>query len=283
MTSTHPTMEQSLKPHVMLTVHNAVATISLNRPQQLNGWTLPMITAFQGAFAKAIADPEVKAIVFTAVGRYFSAGVHLAGTLKLMHPRRLRALIIEHNQQLFETFLRCPKPILVAVNGPAIGAAVTSATLCNGIIASESATFSTPFAALGIPPEGCSSVVFERLMGAEQAQRMVGPAGWVPNAEEAKAAGLVQWVVPDEQLAEQAQAIAEGWVAQGEPRRYPADIELDELLAVNARESVDLANAFLAAPFLRHQTGFLWRKRKRGPAVMFVLLWALRPVWARWL
>ena len=268
---------------VRSSIKGGVATITLNQPKQLNGWTLPMITAFQDAFTKATADPEVKAIVFTAVGRYFSAGVHLAGTLKLMHPRRLRALIIEHNQQLFETFLRCPKPLLVAVNGPAIGAAVTSATLCNGIIASESATFSTPFAALGIPPEGCSSVVFERLMGAERAQRMVGPAGWVPNAEEAKAVGLVQWVVPDEQLAEQAQAIAEAWVAQGEPRRYPADIELDELLAVNARESVDLANAFLAAPFLRHQAGFLWRKRKRGPAVMFVLLWALRPLWARWL
>ena len=268
---------------VLLQVKAGVATITLNRPQQLNGWTLPMIQAFQDALAQAAADETVGAIVFTAVGRYFSAGVHLAGTLRPMHPRRLRALIVEHNQQLFETFLRCPKPILVAVNGPAIGAAVTSATLCNGILAAESATFSTPFAALGIPPEGCSSVVFERLMGAEQAQRMLGEAGWAPTAQEAHAAGLVQSVVPDAHLAERAQAIAEAWVAQGEPRRYPASFTLDELLAVNAKESVALANAFLAAPFLRHQARFLWRKRKRTAALLFAVLGWSRPIWSRWL
>ena len=91
---------------------------------------------------------------------------------------------MENNQALFNLFLDFPKPILIAVNGPALGASVTSATLCDGIIASDKATFSTPFAALGVTPEGCSSVQFARLMGEENAERMLGREGWRPGAEE---------------------------------------------------------------------------------------------------
>ena len=63
------------------------------------------------------------------------------------------------------SYFQFPKPLIIAVNGPAIGACVTSATVCDAIVASEKATFATPFAKLGVPPEGCSSVHFERLMG----------------------------------------------------------------------------------------------------------------------
>ena len=84
------------------------------------------------------------------------------------------------------------KPIVAAVNGPAIGAVVTSATLCDAIVASDKATFSTPFAKLGVPPEGCSSVQFERLMGPDNAARMLFEEGWRPTAAEALEAGLVQ-------------------------------------------------------------------------------------------
>ena len=61
--------------------------------------------------------------------------------------------------------------------GHAVGASVTSATLADSIVALEGTTFSTPFAALGICPEGCSSVNFERIMGKEAAERMLGPEG----------------------------------------------------------------------------------------------------------
>ena len=82
-----------------------------------------------------------------------------------------------------------------------MGGVVTSAALCDAIIASDTATFSTPFSALGLVPEGCSSVHFERIMGGrENAQRMLGPEGWKPTAEEAKEAGLVSEVVPHDQV-----------------------------------------------------------------------------------
>lgn len=260
---------------------NGVAIITMNRPEKLNGWTLPMMQAFKTALIKADEQDAVKAIIFTGRGRYYSAGVNLGGTLKLRPPRALHKMLVSHNKALFEAFLRCKKPILAAVNGPAIGASVTSATLCNGIIAAESATFSTPFAALGITPEGCSSVHFERLMGKENAKRMLGLAGWRPTAQEALAAGLVQWVVPDEQLMTQARQIAGQWIEQGQERAFLAGGKLEEFLDVNARESEQLADAFLGADFMNAQARFLWRKNKRVPSLVFFSLWASRPLWGK--
>ena len=178
-------------------------------------------------------------------------------------------------------FLDFPKPILIAVNGPAIGASVTSATLCDGIIASEKATFSTPFTALGITPEGCSSVQFARLMGEANAARMLGKEGWRPTAEEAHDAGLIQWTAPHDKLGQEAQRIAREWVTAGAVRSFRGGSERDELKAINASESVELADALLSAAFIKAQFVFLRRKKKWGPAAMFLTLLITRPLWSR--
>jgi peroxisomal 3,2-trans-enoyl-CoA isomerase len=267
--------------YIQTSLKHGVLTIMMNRPQKLNGWTAEMMEAFTLAFTVAAKHEPTKAVIFTGAGVYYSAGVNLGGTLKLMHPKKLHGFIITHNQTLFETFLNFPKPILVAVNGPAIGASVTSATLCDGIIASEKATFLTPFAALGISPEGCSSLHFPRLMGEKNAMRMLGDEGWKPTAAQALEAGLVQWVVPDDKLQEKAQAIAQDWVDKGQGRRFLAGSQLDELKATNAQESKELADKFLGADFLRGQFHFLWSKKKRAPSMVFLLLWLSRPLWAR--
>lgn len=267
--------------YVSTSIKDGVLTVLMNRPKKLNGWTMEMMDAFKEAFTKASTLEAVKVIIFTGAGDYFSAGVNLGGTIKVMHPKELHKMIVKHNQELFEAFLNCTKPILVAVNGPAIGASVTSATLCNGIIASEKATFSTPFAALGITPEGCSSIHFARLMGEQNAQRMLGKEGWKPTAKEALDAGLVQWVAPHDQLQSEAEKIAQDWIAKGEGRKFLAGSELEELKSVNAQESKELADAFLGADFLKEQSRFLWSKKKHAPSAVFFSIWALRPLWSR--
>jgi len=274
-------LESDAAKYVQTTIKDGVLTVMMNQPKKLNGWTMEMMDAFKDAFSKASNLDAVKAIIFTSAGSYFSAGVNLGGTIKVMHPKKLQEMIVEHNQTLFEAFLNCTKPILVAVNGPAIGASVTSATLCNGIIASENATFSTPFSALGITPEGCSSIHFARLMGEQNAQRMLGTEGWKPTAAEALTAGLVQWAVPHDELLDEAHRIAQEWIDQGVTRAFLAGSELEELKAVNARESLELAEAFLGAAFLKEQSRFLWSKKKHAPSLMFLSLWALRPLWGR--
>jgi peroxisomal 3,2-trans-enoyl-CoA isomerase len=256
-----------------------VVTIMMNKPKKLNGWTTEMMDAFAMAFKNAAKDEQTKAVIFTGAGEYYSAGVNLGGTLKLMAPKKLHRLIVEHNENLFDRFLTFPKPILVAINGPAIGASVTSATLCDAIMAANTSTYSTPFAALGITPEGCSSIQFARLMGEKNAQRMLGNEGWKPNADEALAAGLVQWVVPKDQLQAEAQKVAQEWITDGRSRKILGGSELSELQAVNARESIELANRFLGADFLRGQFSFLWRKKKHLQSIVFLILWLLRPLW----
>lgn len=260
---------------------DGVTTLTMNTPERLNGWTREMMDALKESFSIAADDVETRVLVLTGADPYYCAGVNLSATLRLGHPRKLRAMIVEHNQTLFDMFLDFPKPFLVAVNGPAIGASVTSATLCNGIIASEKATFSTPFAALGLTPEGCSSVHFARIMGQVNADRMLGPEGWKPTAEEAHEAGMVQWVVAHDNLGEEAHRIAQDWVASGATRSFRGGSERDELKAVNASESVALAVAFLSASFLKAQFKFLWSRKKWGPAAMFLTMLITRPIWSR--
>lgn len=272
--------DNSSSEYVVVTHLNGVTTIRMNRPKKLNGWTLEMMDAFKKALSDAAKNDETKAVVLTGTGRYYSAGVNLGGTIRLMHPKKLREMIIEHNQSLFDTFLDFPKPILAAVNGPSIGAAVTTSTLCNAIMASENATFSTPFAALGVPPEGCSSIHFARLMGAENAERILGKEGWKPTAREALDIGLVQWCVPQEALQEEAQRVAEEWIASGEARTFQANSNYEELKEVNAKESIQVADAFLSSPFLKGQFRFLWGKKKRVPATVFLGIWLSRPLWS---
>ena len=262
-------------------LNDGVLTITMNQPKRLNGWTEAMMIALNEAFAKANSLTEVRAIILTGSGQYYSAGANLSGSLKLMPPKQLRQLIVEINQTLFDIFLNCKRPLLIAVNGPALGASVTSATLANHIIAADNATFSTPFAALGVSLEGCSSVHFPRLMGEKNAQRMLGREGWKPTAQEALAAGLIQQVVPHAQLMAAAERVAREWLAKDEPRRFLAGSELAELKAVNARESQLLADSLLAADFLKGQALFLWRKSKYTPSAMFFSLWLFRPLWSR--
>ncbi|WP_210247106.1 enoyl-CoA hydratase/isomerase family protein [Aliikangiella marina] len=260
---------------------NGVLTIIMNRPKTLNGWTTEMMEAIKDALAVASKNDEVKVVILTGQGTYYSAGVNLGRSLKLMHPKKLRDLIIDYNQQLFESFLEFPKPILAAVNGPSIGASVTSATLCDGIIASENATFSTPFAALGVTPEGCSSVHLPRLIGQQNTERMLGKEGWKPTGAEALDIGLAQWLVNEEKLLDKAHEIAQDWIQQEKTRSFLGGSELSELKAVNAQESINLANAFLAKPFLKGQSKFFWRKQKYALSAIFFVLQISRPIWAK--
>ena len=268
---------------LLIDKQDGITTITMNTPERLNGWTMAMMNALKDAFKLAAVDEQTSVLILTGADPYYCAGVNLAATLRLGHPRKLRAMIVEQNQALFDMFLDFPKPLLVAVNGPAIGASVTSATLCDGIIASEKATFSTPFAALGVTPEGCSSVHFERLMGPANAERMLGKEGWKPSAAEALEAGLIQWVTPHETLMSEAHRIAREWIALGSKRSFRGGSARDELKTVNANESKVLADAFLGAPFIKAQFKFLWRKKKWGPAMMFLTMLVFRPIWLRML
>ena len=265
---------------ILVDIQDGVATLTMNMPRRYNGWTYSMMTELRQALLDAAHNDDVKALVLTGADPYYCAGVNLSSTLKLDHPKVLHRSIKEQNEALFNMFIDFPKPILIAVNGPAIGASVTSATLCDGIIASEKATFSTPFAKLGVPTEGCSSVMFPALVGDDAADRMLGKEGWVPTAAEALEIGLVDKVVEHDALLEEAQALAKQWVEEGRTRTYREGFSREQLREVNAAESEALATACLSPPFLEGQFKFLMSRKKHGPAAMFFVLWKTHPVWS---
>jgi len=124
-------------------------------------------------------------------------------------------------------------------------------------------------------------VHFARIMGEANAARMLGKEGWKPTAEEALEAGLIQWLAPHDKLQEEANRIAQEWIASGAQRGFRAGSTRDELKAVNARESADLADAFLSTPFIKAQFKFLKSKKKWGPAAMFLAMLISRPLWSR--
>lgn len=149
------------------------------------------------------------------------------------------------------------------------------------IIAADTATFLTPFARLGVTPEGCSSVHFPRLIGADASRKML-EEDWQPNAQEAKEIGLASEVVPLVELQERAQKLAESWIVEGNMKRTAMGYEdFDTLYKVNAEESIALSHAFVSVKFLQAQVDFLTSKKK--DATMFKVLLATRPLWSKFL
>lgn len=105
---------------------------------------------------------------------------------------------------------------------------------------------------------------------------------WPPTAQEAKDIGLVTEVVPHADLQARAQALAESWIAEGNMKRTAMGYDdIDNLFAVNAEESKELARAFVSVKFLQAQVDFLTLKKK--DATMFKVLLATRPLWSKFL
>jgi len=265
---------------VLSTTKNNVTTLTMNDPKKLNGWTGPMMLTLRDRFVQHAQDPDTKVLILTGADPYYCAGVNLSATIQPMHPRKLHEMIRTSNQAVFDSFLDFPKPIIIAANGPAIGACVTSASLCDAIVASEKATFVVPFARLSIPPEGCSSVHFDRMMGAQAAGKMLND-GWKPTAAEALEIGLVKEVVEHEKLLARAQELGEQWAREGKKKEIPAGGTVEEYKAVNARESLELADAFLSYNFLNAQYEFLKSKGKSSQANVFFMIKTLRPLWSK--
>lgn len=150
---------------IVFTVCNGVVTIRLHRPRKYNAWREEDTMLIRERLQHCAGDASIGAVIMTGTGPYYSAGADILGSARLQRPSTLRAHITQYNQGVFDMFLDFPKPVLAAVNGPAVGVGVTSSTLTDAILASSTATFHTPFAMLGLPPEGCSSFNFPRLLG----------------------------------------------------------------------------------------------------------------------
>ena len=198
---------------IIYSVADHVATITLNRPDQLNAFTSKMMREIIDAFDQVDADDDVRAVIVTGVGRGFCAGADLSGGGETFSkggsdeipedvgiPRDGGGLV---SLRIFE----CTKPVIGAINGAAVGVGVTMTLPMDIRLASEHAKFGFVFARRGIVPEACSSWFLPRLVGISQATEWCY-TGRVFPAAEALDGGLVRSVHAADDLLPAARAIA---------------------------------------------------------------------------
>jgi enoyl-CoA hydratase/carnithine racemase len=198
---------------ILTELEEGVLTLTLNRPERLNAFNEQMMNEMIDAFDQADADDDVRAIIVTGSGRGFCAGADLAkGAETFNYDTNARrepeaGWHRDGGGLLTLRIFELRKPIIAAVNGPAVGIGVTMQLPMDIRIAAESARFGFVFARRGIVPEACSTWFLPRLVGISQALEWAY-SGRVFPAAEALAGGLVSKVVPDADLLPTARAMA---------------------------------------------------------------------------
>jgi enoyl-CoA hydratase/carnithine racemase len=190
---------------VIVSDDGPVRTIRMNRPEKKNALTLPMYDAMAGAIEDA-AKNDVRCLLIAGTAQGFCAGNDIGDFLTMATQGGALAAPI---MRFLHTMARCELPLVAAVRGNAVGVGTTMLMHCDHVVAGSDARLATPFVGLGLLPENASSLIGPRLMGQARAFSLL-VMGRPLNAEEAKAAGLVNTVVaPVEVEAEAMKAATE--------------------------------------------------------------------------
>jgi 2-(1,2-epoxy-1,2-dihydrophenyl)acetyl-CoA isomerase len=187
---------------VNVRVHDAAATIELNRPHALNAWNAQLGADLLSALRAAAADDAVRAIVITGAGRGFSSGADLrdiSGGATVDGRPDVYTTLTERYHPIMKAIREVPKPVLAAVNGPAVGIGCSLALCCDLIMAGESAYFLLAFVNIGLVPDGGSSVFVPARVGMARASELSMLGERLP-AQRALEWGLINRVVADEAL-----------------------------------------------------------------------------------
>ncbi|MFC8917544.1 enoyl-CoA hydratase/isomerase family protein [Streptomyces sp. NPDC047821] len=227
---------------VLHTVGGGVAWIALNRPEALNALTPDQRDRLVALFDGASADPGVRAVVLTATGKGFCAGADLRASAATGAERvagDVARTVRLGAQRLIAAVLDCEKPVIAAVNGTAAGIGAHLAFACDLVLAAESARFIEVFVRRGLVPDGGGAYLLPRLVGPQRAKELMFFGDAVP-ARDAERMGLVNRVVPDDELEKTARAWAER-LATGPTRALALTKQL-----VNASLDTDRATAFAA-------------------------------------
>jgi enoyl-CoA hydratase/carnithine racemase len=187
-----------------------VLTITLNRPERLNAWTATMGRELTEAFDRADADDEVRAIIVTGAGRGFCAGADLAagGETFDYRERQIAGSVPRDNGgQFVLRVFQATKPVIAAINGPAVGVGATMTLPMDIRLAAQDARMGFVFTRRGIVPEACSSWFLPRVVGISRAMEWVA-TGRVFSAQEGLEGGLLRSLHPGGELMDAAHALA---------------------------------------------------------------------------
>lgn len=190
---------------IRYSVENAVASITLDRPDKMNAFNAKLHEELLGALQRAQSDDDVRALVLTGEGRAFCSGQDLTEAPK---GPNLSETVRERYNPLIETIAGLEKPVIAAVNGPAAGAGMSLALACDFRIAHEKANFVCAFINIGLIPDSGMLYFLPRLVGHAKAMELM-TLGEKITAEEAKEFGLVSKVIAGDEWTEEVRSFAE--------------------------------------------------------------------------
>jgi 2-(1,2-epoxy-1,2-dihydrophenyl)acetyl-CoA isomerase len=245
-------------PLVLYESTQAIATITLNRPDVLNALDDALIRALRDAVERAAGDDAVRAVLLTGAGRGFSSGADLA-SVPPSPSLDLGQLLRERYHPVILAMRSMPKPVVCAVNGPAAGAGMSIALAGDIVLAARSAYFVQAFSKIGLVPDAGSTWFLPRYAGDVRARAMALLAERI-DAPTAERFGLVWQVLDDEQLMPQARQLAARLAAQPTRacalikqalndsfgRDLPAQLELEATLQTQAGRTEDFAEGVAA-------------------------------------
>ena len=196
---------------ILYNLEETILTITLNRPELLNAFNRTMMSEIIDALDRADADDRVRAVIFTGAGRGFCAGADLSAGGKTINAEarddRESGVQRDGGGRLTLRIFECRKPIIAAINGPAVGIGATMTLPMDIRLCSSNAKIGFVFSQRGVVPEACSSYFLPRLVGISQALEWCY-SGKVFLAEEALAGGLVRSIHEPNDLKSAAKAIA---------------------------------------------------------------------------
>jgi 2-(1,2-epoxy-1,2-dihydrophenyl)acetyl-CoA isomerase len=208
---------------ILFETKDKIATITFNRPDNLNSFSNEMIEGYVAALKECQESDNILVVVVTGAGRAFSAG----GDIKAMKegtdrndPRVSKSRLWDMVQRVPLTLAEMDKPVIAAVNGPATGAGMDLASMCDFRTAAESARFSESYARVGLVPGNGGCWFLPRVVGMPKALELLFTADFV-DAQEALRIGLVNHVFPDDELMEGTYKIATNIA-----RRAPISVQL---------------------------------------------------------
>ncbi len=243
-----------MSAHVEIAVQGAVQTLRLNRPDKKNALTGEMYKALADALKASDASPDIAVTVFFGQPGIFCAGNDLFGFLATAQGGGDAI----QGFTFIQTLAGREKPLIAAVDGPAVGIGTTLMLHCDLVFASPRAVFQTPFVNLGLVPEAASSLLGPRVMGHSRAFELL-VMGEPFTADRAREAGFVNHVVPPEALESAAMTAAEALAAKpreavrlarrllkGEPAPIKARMEQEGALFLERIKSKEAMAAFEA-------------------------------------
>lgn len=193
---------------ILYTKADGVATITLNRPRQLNALNEQMILEVLDAVKKAVGDEEVKVLIITGAGRAFCFGADISAFQQGAAPSPPLAFnLLPKAQEIIRTLVSMPKPTMAALNGFATGLGLDIALACDLRVAAERAKLGEAFITMGLVPDGGGTYFLPRLVGLAKAAELIF-TGEAISANEAEKIGLINRVVPIQDLEKHVRELA---------------------------------------------------------------------------